>query len=52
MAQSVMTHHVRSAVQNGNARSVGRLPQSQVMQIDLVLPLRDPQGLKAFLADV
>jgi kumamolisin len=52
MAQEVMTHHVRSAVQNGNARPVGRLPQGQVMQIDLVLPLRNPQGLKAFLADV
>jgi kumamolisin len=47
-----MTHHVRGAVQNGNARPVGRLPQGQVMQIDLVLPLRNPQGLKDFLADL
>jgi kumamolisin len=47
-----MTHHVRSAVQNGNARPVGRLPQGQVMQVDLVLPLRNPQGLKDFLADL
>jgi subtilase family serine protease len=52
MAQNVMTRHVRDAVSNGEARSVGRLPQGQVLQIDLVLPLRDPQGLKSFLADV
>jgi subtilase family serine protease len=52
MAQSVMTHHVRDAVRNGEARPVGRLPQSQVLQINLVLPLRDPQGLKSFLSDL
>ena len=52
LAQSVMTHHVRDAVRNGEARPVGRLPQNQVLQIDVVLPLRDPQGLKSFLADV
>jgi kumamolisin len=47
-----MTHHVRDAVRNGEARPVGRLPQGQVLQIDLVLPLRNPQALKSFLADV
>ena len=52
LAQSVMTHHVRDAVRNGEARPVGRLPQTQTLQIDVVLPLRDPQGLKSFLADV
>jgi subtilase family serine protease len=52
LAQGVMTRHVRDAVRNGEARSVGRLPQGQELQIDLVLPLRDPQGLKSFLADV
>jgi subtilase family serine protease len=52
MAQGVMTRHVRDAVSNGEARSVGRLPQGQLLQIDLMLPLRDPQGLKSFLADV
>jgi len=52
LAQSVMTHHVREAVRNGEARPVGRLPQTQTLQIDVVLPLRDPQGLKSFLADV
>jgi subtilase family serine protease len=52
LAQSVMTHHVRDVVRNGEARPVGRLPQTQVLQINVVLPLRDPQGLKSFLGDV
>ena len=26
-AQSLMTHHVRQATQDGSARSMGRLPQ-------------------------
>ena len=52
VAQAVMTQHVRDVVRNGEARPVGRLPQSQVLQIDVVLPLRDPQGLKSFLSDV
>ena len=52
LAQSVMTHHVRDAVKSGNAQSNGRLPGNQVLQLDLVLPLRDPAGLKTFLADV
>ena len=52
LAQSVMTHHVRDVVKSGNAQANGRLPGNQVLQLDLVLPLRDPAGLKAFLADV
>jgi subtilase family serine protease len=51
LAQSVMTHHVRDVVKGG-AQANGRLPGNQVLQLDLVLPLRDPAGLKAFLADV
>jgi kumamolisin len=51
-AQSVLTRHVRDAVRTGQAQTTGRLPANQVMQLDLVLPLRDPAGLKAFLADI
>ena len=51
-AQSVMTHHVREAVLSGKAQSTGRLPSNQVLQLDLVLPLRDPSGLKSFLSEV
>ncbi len=51
-AQNLMTHHVREAVRNGQAQAVGRLPASQTMQLDLVLPVRDQAGLDAFLSDV
>jgi kumamolisin len=47
-----MTHHVRDVVKNGKALANGRLPNNQVLQLDLVLPLRDSAGLKAFLADI
>ncbi len=47
--QSVMTHHVRDAVRNGQAQATGRLPSNQVLQLNLVLPLRDPAGLESFL---
>lgn len=50
--QTVLTHHVRDAVRTGQAQALGHLPVNQVMQLDVVLPLRDPAGLKAFLADV
>jgi kumamolisin len=51
-AQSLLTHHVREVARTGEARAIGRLPQDQVMQLDVVLPLRDAAGLKSFLADI
>jgi subtilase family serine protease len=51
-AETVVTHHVRQAVSSGQAHLIGRMPQSQTMQLDLVLNLSDPQGLKSFLSDV
>jgi subtilase family serine protease len=51
-AQYVSTNHVREAVRGGAAQQVGRLPESQVMSLDIVLPLRDPAGLEDFLAEV
>ena len=51
-AQSVRTHHVREVIHNGQAAPVGRLPQDQTMQLNLVLPLSDPAGLEAFLSDL
>jgi subtilase family serine protease len=47
-AQSVMTHHVRAVTQNGKAKSIGRLSKTQVLQLNLVLPLRDQAGLDSF----
>jgi len=51
-ASTLMTRHVREATVNGKARVVGRLPQTQIMQLDVVLPLRDSAGLDEFLADL
>jgi kumamolisin len=51
-AQTVLTHHVREASRTGLGTPFGRLPADQTMQLDLVLPLRDPAGLKSFLNDV
>ncbi len=44
-AESVMTRHVRQATLTGQARLVGHLPASQVLQLDIVLPIRDQAGL-------
>jgi kumamolisin len=49
-AQTLMTHQVRGVTLNGEARLLGRLPATQVLQLDVVLPLRDQAGLDAFLA--
>jgi subtilase family serine protease len=52
LAQSAMTHHIRDDVRFGRVQPNGRLANNQVMQLDLVLPLRDPAGLDRFLKDV
>ena len=52
LAQSVLTHHVRDAVNRGEAPFVERMDPTQVLQLDLVLPLRDQAGLDKFVADV
>jgi len=51
-AESVMTRHMRSAVSSGQALPIGHMPANQTLQLDLVLPLRDPAGLKTFLSQV
>ena len=51
-AATVMTHHVREATRTGEAQLVGRMQPDKVMTLNLVLALRDPDGLKAFLADI
>jgi subtilase family serine protease len=50
--QTLLTHHVRAVTQNGQAPSAGRLPATQTMHIDIVLPLRDRAGLESFLQDL
>ena len=51
-AETLMTHHVREVTRTGEAQLVGRMQPDKVMALDLVLPLRDPAGLKAFLSDI
>jgi len=51
-AETLMTRHVRQVTLNGLAKPMGRLPVTQIMRLDVVLPLRDPAGLDAFLADL
>ena len=50
-ALSPMTRQVREVTLNGQAALLGRLPATQTMQLNVVLPLRDQAGLDAFLAD-
>jgi subtilase family serine protease len=51
-AETLMTRHVRQVTQNGLATLVGHLPATQIMQLDVVLPVRDQAGLDNFLADL
>src|ERR1700729_4119167 len=44
-----LTRHQRMEV--GREAEVGRLPPEQVMTLDIVLPLRDPDGLDRFLGE-
>jgi hypothetical protein len=48
-ARSLLTRHQREVTLNGQARLAGRLPATQSMQLDVVLPLRDEAGLLTFL---
>ena len=51
-SQPLLTHHVREVTLNGQAQSVGRLPATQSMRLDIVLPLRDQAGLENFLQEL
>jgi subtilase family serine protease len=51
-AQTLLTRHVREVTFNGQARSVGHLPATQSLRLDVVLALRDPGGLDSFLEDL
>jgi kumamolisin len=43
---------MRPEIDRGEAPYVERMSPTQTLQLDLVLPLRDPDGLTQFLADV
>jgi uncharacterized membrane protein len=46
----LMTQHVREEVRN--SRPVGSLPAERVLHFDMLLPVRAPEELEHFLADV
>jgi subtilase family serine protease len=50
--QSMMTRHTRMQVTSGQAKFVSRLPGTQILRLDIVLPLRDQAGLQDFLQEV
>ncbi len=51
-SQTLLTHHVREAVLNGEAKSVGQLPATQSIRFDIVLALRHQPELEDFLQHV
>jgi subtilase family serine protease len=51
-SQALLTRHVRDVVLNRQAPLVGPLPASQTLRLNLVLALRDPDGLETFLQQV
>jgi subtilase family serine protease len=51
-AENLMTRHVREVTLNGQAKQLGHLPAGRILQLDVVLPLRDQAGLDAFLAEL
>jgi subtilase family serine protease len=51
-AQTLITHHVREATLNGQASLTVRLSPARILQLDVVLSLRDPAVLDALLAEL
>jgi subtilase family serine protease len=53
-AQSLpsLTRHLREVTRTGEAKPIGQLPSNQVMNLDVVLALRDQAGLDSFLKDL
>ena len=51
-AQSMMSHHVRDAIHNGQAQHLGQLPPDQILNLDIVLPLRNQAALDTLLSDL
>ena len=52
LGQSVMTRHMRREVTSGQAKLVNRMPDTQILRLDIVLSLRDQAGLEDFLQQV
>jgi kumamolisin len=46
------TRHLHAVVRDGSVQPQGRLPGSQLLNLNIVLPVRDKAALDAFVADV
>ena len=51
-AEGVATKHVHAEVLGGEAQMIGSPAATQVMNLDIVLPVRDREGLKALAAAI
>ncbi len=51
-SQTLLTRHVREVTVNGQAQFVGKLPATQSMRIDVVLPIRNQAELDNFLQEL
>jgi kumamolisin len=51
-AQYVSTRHVREVTRAGEAQPVGPLPADRIMNLDVVLLLRDQAGLEGLLKEI
>jgi subtilase family serine protease len=51
-AQSVLTRHVREVTRTGEALSTGHLPPDQIMNLNIVLMLRNQDGLDSFVEEL
>ncbi|HTR22731.1 MAG TPA: protease pro-enzyme activation domain-containing protein [Terriglobales bacterium] len=49
---SLLTRHTRDVVVMGEAQSLGRLPATQIMNLDLMLPLRHQPELENFIEEL
>ncbi len=50
--QPVLTRHVRETVSNNEATRVGRLPETQTLQLNIALPLRNEAELDTLLGEL
>src|SRR3974377_1687295 len=49
---SLLTGHIRHAFMSKQTKFLNRLPETQTLRLDIVLPLRDQAGLEKFLQEV
>lgn len=52
IAQSVLTTHLRKAIRDGEAQSIGQLRANRTMKLDIVLPLRNVSELDNLLSEI